>query len=300
MLMSNVSYGVCSLVFTIISSLGIYINSKPDGNERYTFALITERATDVFAFETEEMMKSWGNLLQERLGRGTQVEYVCIFVMITEFSLVLIVNITIPYRQHQLKQGLAMLILRDNAIAITTTDQPPKFQCSFLIPHIKKYGDFDDGFVFETGNRCPKGEKTFLIRCADNKKLYSLLDSLANRSMTIRDVILKNKFNEIVISQGPLPKAPMIPHSHSPSFDFGKLPSQFRGKRHKLRSTSDLPDKSARHKALGTAQGSLSYYNMESAQESYQNVTADGQCIVPEVEYEIIPEDLPTVGDKTK
>ena len=73
-----------------------------------------------------------------------------------------------------------MLILRDNAIAITTKEQPPKFQCSILIRHIKHYGDFDDGFVFETGNKCPKGENTFLIRCANNKKLYTLLDSLTN------------------------------------------------------------------------------------------------------------------------
>lgn len=218
-------------------------------------------------------------------------------------TLVLIVNITIPYRQHQLKQGLAKLILRDNAIVITTTDHPPKFQCGFLIRHIKKYGDFDNGFVFETGNRCPKGEKTFLIRCADNKKLYNLLDSLAKRSITIQDVILKHKFSEIAISQGSLPKASLVQQSYSPSFNFGRLSSQFLSKqdshevkgneRRKLRSTSELPlDTHGHHRPLTFTQSDLPYYNMESGQESYQNLGLDGQSIVPEVEYEIIPDDI--------
>lgn len=212
-------------------------------------------------------------------------------------TLVVIVNITIPYRQHQLKQGLAMLILRDNAIAITTKDQPPKLQCSFLIRHIKHYGDFDDGFVFETGNKCPKGEKTFLVRCADNKKLYRLLDGLANRSITVQDIVLKHTFSEIAISQGALPKTPILPNPQSPSFNFGNLPSQLqlRQNRHdftrrQLKSTSDIPDG---HKPLSSSKSSLPYYNMESGQESYQNLGPDGQSIVPEVEYEIIPEDSP-------
>jgi len=217
------------------------------------------------------------------------------------------VNITIPYRQHQLKQGLAMLILRDNAVVIATTDQPPKFQCGFLIRHIKKYGDFDDGFVFETGNKCPKGEKTFLIRCVDNKKLYNLLDGLAKRSITIQDVILKHKFSKIAISQGPLPKVPLMPHSNSPSFNFSRLSSQFLLKQnsHEIKGNqrrifrsisempSDTPDTRDCHRPLTITQSGLSYYNMGFDQESYQNLGFDGQCIVPEVEYEIIPDDVP-------
>ena len=60
-------YQVSNLYF---HSIGICVNSKPDGNEKYSFALITEHATDVFAFETEEVMKSWGGVIQEKLGRG--------------------------------------------------------------------------------------------------------------------------------------------------------------------------------------------------------------------------------------
>ena len=214
-----------------------------------------------------------------------------------------IVNVTVPYRQHQLKQGLAMMILRDNAIAITTKDQPPKFQCGFLIRHIKHYGDFDDGFVFETGNKCPKGEKTYLIRCADNKKLYNLLDGLANRSITIRDIVLKQTFSEIAISQGALPKGPILPNSPPPSFNFGGLSShlQLRQNKHdkyrrQLMSTSDISDQSHRHpshRPLLVSKSTSSYYNVESGQENYQNLGPDGQSIVPEVEYEIIPDDSP-------
>ena len=220
------------------------------------------------------------------------------------FAIVVIINITVPYRQHQLKQGLAMLILRDNAIAITTKDQPPKLQSSFLIRHIKHYGDFDEGFVFETGHKCPKGEKTYLIRCADNKKLYNLLDGLANRSITVQEIILKQKFSEIAISQGALPKAPIFPHSRvqSPSFNFGNLSSQLQLRQNKhenttrrlLKSTSDVDN----HKRLSSTKSALPYYNMESGQENYQNLRPDGQSIVPEVEYEMIPDDSPNVVTK--
>ena len=211
-----------------------------------------------------------------------------------------IVNVTIPYRQHQLKQGLAMMILRDNAVAITTKDQPPKLQCSFLIRHIKHYGDFDDGFVFETGNKCPKGEKTYLIRCTDNKKLYNLLNGLANRSITIRDIILKQTFSEIAICQGAHPKAPILPNP--PSFNFGSLSSQLQlrqnkhGKCRRQFSTSDMPEQSRpsyRSLIAGKSASTSSYYNIESGQENYQNLGPDGQSIVPEVEYEIIPDDSP-------
>lgn len=213
-------------------------------------------------------------------------------------ALVLIVDITIPHRQHQLKPGLAIMIVRDNAIAIATTDQPPKFQCSFLIRHIKKYGDFINGFVFETGNKCPKGEHTFLIRCTDNKQLFNLLDGLANRSMTVQDIVLEKTFSEIAIPQGPLPRKPIIP---KPSFNFDKLSqNQLRQnvhgntKRQKLLSTSDVSGSHGHHKALTNSLSDfLPYYNMESGQKNYQNLGPDGKSIVPEVEYEIIPEDLP-------
>lgn len=35
------------------------------------------------------------------------------------------------------------------------------------------------------------------------------------------------------------------------------------------------------------------HYNVEFGQENYQNLGPDGQSIVPEVEYEIIPDDSP-------
>ena len=207
------------------------------------------------------------------------------------------INITVPHRQHQLKQGLALLIIRDNAIAITTTDQPPKLQCSFLIRHIKKYGDFDNGFVFETGNKCPKGEKTFLIRCSNNKKLYSLLDGLAKRSMTIHDVILRRKFEEIAIAQGSIPRP-----TTSPSFNFSKLSSQQQQSslgRSKHRSTSDVaetkkPSNTRDRQSVSNALDgpTLPYYNVESGGDNYKNLGPDGKSIVPEVEYEIIPEDV--------
>jgi len=203
-----------------------------------------------------------------------------------------VINITIPHRQYQLKQGLALLIIRDNAITITTTDQPPKFQCSFLIRHIKKYGDFDNGFVFETGNKCPKGEKTFLIRCNNNKKLYSLLDGLAKRSMTIHDVILRRKFEEIAKPQGSIPKP-----TTSPSSNVSKYSSQQAGK-NKLRTTSDGSEakkpSSRYRKSVGDVLDgpALAYYNVESSGgDNYKNLGPDGKSIVPEVEYEIIPED---------
>ena len=246
-------------------------------------------------------MKRWVDVIQEKLGRGMYVNFSNVMITKSSMSaLVLIVNITIPYRQHQLKQGLAMLMLRDNAIVITTKEQPPKFQCSILIRHIKHYGDFDDGFVFETGNKCPKGENTFLIRCADNKKFYNLLDSLANRSTTVRDIVLKHEFSEIAVPQGYLPKTPILPNTHSPSFNFGNLSSQLhlRQNKHeivnrKIRSVSDIPQSHAGHRLLAnsTSVSALPYYNMETGQESYQNVGRDGQSIVPEVEYEIIPDD---------
>lgn len=207
------------------------------------------------------------------------------------------INITIPHRQHQLKQGLALLIIRDNAIAITTTDQPPKLQCSFLIRHIKKYGDFDNGFVFETGNKCPKGEKTFLIRCSNNKKLYSLLDGLAKRSMTIHDIILRHKFEEIAVAQGSISRP-----TTSPSFNFSKLSSQQQQSslgRIKLRSTSDVADakKPSNTRVCQSISNALDgptlpYYNVESGGDNYKNLGPDGKSIVPEVEYEIIPEDV--------
>lgn len=211
-------------------------------------------------------------------------------------ALVLIINITIPYRQHQLKQGLALLILKDNAIVITTKEQPPKFQCSILIRHIKHYGDFDDGFVFETGNKCPKGENTFLIRCANNKKLYTLLHSLANRSTTVKDIVLRHEFSEIVMAQGSIPKKPLLPNIDSPSFNFGNLSSHLRPNKHgnvnrKLRSVSDITQPHAGHKLLTHSVSAMPYYNMEPGQENYQNIGEDGQSIVPEVEYEIIPDD---------
>lgn len=53
-------------------SVGICINPKPDGNEKYSFALISECTTDVFAFETEEAMRRWVDVIQEKLGRGMQ------------------------------------------------------------------------------------------------------------------------------------------------------------------------------------------------------------------------------------
>ena len=64
------------MIFTVvfcINFLGIWINPKPDGNERYSFSFISEHATDVFAFETEEAMKRWTDILQEKLGRGLLV-----------------------------------------------------------------------------------------------------------------------------------------------------------------------------------------------------------------------------------
>lgn len=247
-------------------------------------------------------MKSWGSVIQEKLGRGMSL--ISFSILPARFyvpALVVVVNVTIPYRQHQLKQGPAMMIVRDNAIAITTKDQLPKLQCSFLIRHIKHYGDFDDGFVFETGNKCPKGEKTYLIRCADNKKLYNLLDGLANRSITIQDIILKQTFSKIAICQGALPKAPILPNLPPPSFNFGSFSSQQQLRQNKhdkirrhLRSTSDIPEQSyPSHRPLMASRSTSSYYNVESSQENYQNLGPDGQSIVPEVEYEIIPEDSP-------
>ena len=238
-------------------------------------------------------MKRWTDILQEKLGRGLLVFQDYLLDNYWFMSvLVLTVNITIPYRQHQLKQGLAMLILRDNAIVITTKDQPPKFQCSILIRHIKHYGDFDDGFVFETGNKCPKGENTFLIRCTNNKMLYNLLDSLAKRLTSIQEVISKHKYTEIAIPQGSFPKAPLMPSTHSPSFNFGNL-SQFKQNKHenmthKLRSVSDIPRP---RRPLTYSESALPYYNMDPIQENYQNVDRDGQSFVPEVEYEVIPDD---------
>ena len=187
-----------------------------------------------------------------------------------------------------------MLILRDNAIVITTKEQPPKFQCSILIRHIKHYGDFDDGFVFETGNKCPKGENTFLIRCANNNKLYTLLDSLANRSTTVKDIVSRCEFSEIVIPQGSIPKTPLLPNTQSPSFNFGNLSAHLRPKHgnvHKQRSVSDITQPHAGHRLLTHSVSALPYYNMEPGQENYQNIGEDGQSIVPEVEYEIIPDD---------
>ena len=208
------------------------------------------------------------------------------------YHVVLVINITVPHRQHQLKQGLALLIIRDNAITIATTDQPPKLQCSFLIRHIKKYGDFDNGFVFETGNKCPKGEKTFLIRCNNNKKLYSLLDGLAKRSMTVHEIILCQKFGEIAAPQGSIPKP-----SSLPSFNFSKFSSQ-QQLRNKLRSTSDVaettkPTSCQFRQSVGYTldKPALPYYNVDSGGDTYRNLGPDGKCSVPEVEYEIIPED---------
>ena len=185
-----------------------------------------------------------------------------------------------------------MLILRDNAITITTKDTPPKFQCSILIRHIKHYGNFDNGFVFETGNKCPKGESAFLIRCTNNKMLYNLVNSLAKRSTSIQEIVLKHKYTEIAIPQGSLPKAPLMPSTHSPSFNSGDL-LQFKQNKHenmnnKVRSISDIPRP---HRPLTHCESALPYYNMDPIQENYQNVDHDGQSIVPEVEYEVIPND---------
>lgn len=217
------------------------------------------------------------------------------------------VNITIPHRQHQLKQGNAILIIRDNAISITTKDQPPKLQCTILIRHIKHYGDFDHGFVFETGDKCPRGENTFLISCKNNKQLYTLLNSLANRTTTIRDIVLRCDFSEIATPQGPPPKSPLFPNS--PSFNFGNLPSQLqlRGNkqdigRPKPRCTSYTPDSHASSRQLlhlGRSESCLPYYNME-ASDNYKNLGPDGRSIVPEVEYEIIPDDVFMQGRNIK
>ena len=64
--------------YCVYLPVGICINPKPDGNEKYSFALISERTTDVFAFETEEAMKRWVDVIQERLGRGMQLFVCCL------------------------------------------------------------------------------------------------------------------------------------------------------------------------------------------------------------------------------
>ena len=49
------------------------MNPKPDGNEKYTFSLISDHTTDIFSFESEEVMMSWGDVIQEKFGRGMSI-----------------------------------------------------------------------------------------------------------------------------------------------------------------------------------------------------------------------------------
>ena len=95
--------------------------------------------------------------------------------------------------------------------------------------------------------------------------------------------------------QGFLPKTPLLPNTHSPSFNFGNLSSHLRENvSRKTRSVSDVPQPYAGHRPLTNSVTALPYYNMEPGQENYLNIGRDGQSIVPEVEYEIIPDDPPS------
>lgn len=62
----------------------------------------------------------------------------------------LVINISVPQKQHLLKAGKAFLRIRNTGFTITTNDNPPRCQGTWQIIHVRKYGG-SGLFRFETG-----------------------------------------------------------------------------------------------------------------------------------------------------